>query len=423
MAGTMSALLAQSSVFGSETTLYRWPGSPSNPGHSNASLIADAAGNLYGTATGASQNPAGGSVFELSPPTRSNPNWTEKVLWLFSGGADGGYPLGTLVFGRDGALYGTTEYGGNRVGPDNGNPFTYGEGVVFRLLPPKSPGNAWTEQVLHSFNRRDTAFPVAGLALGAHGEFYGTTLGNSDNRHFALPAVYAIFPPSTKHGPWREVTLYRFGLGIVTSGAVIVDTNGNLFGATVNGGTTQSGSVYELSPSPAPPWKETDLYDFAGCCGTGGFYPVGPFYRGSGGILYGTTYDGGVSEATYHGSVFELVPPPMPGGRWQERDIHYFDVYDGDTPYSGVIGDASGALYGTTYFGGVRTNKSLDGYGVVYKLTLGRDGKWHDSVLHKFRFADGILPNGLIEDAAGALYGTTGYGTRFGAGTAFKIAQ
>jgi uncharacterized repeat protein (TIGR03803 family) len=418
-AGAITVLLSMSlasvsaDAAGTETTLYTWPGKQSNPGHSFAGLVADRSGNLYGTASG--EYYAKGSVFELSPPTPANPNWTEKVLYIFTGGADGGFPLASLVFGQDGALYGTTTYGGHRVhGSDGGDPFTLGEGVVFQLVPPKSPHGAWVEHVLHAFRRDDTAFPTSGLTPGSHGEYYGVTAGYYHNGHNAYAAIYAVYPPAEKHGTWQEVTLYRFSDYVLRpAGGVIADASGNLYGALGNGGSGH-GSIYELSQASASHWIPTELYRFGDF--SQGAYPEGALYAGSDGSLYGTTQQGGLPIGSGEGTVYRLVPPATPGGQWQGSVIHAFNQSDGEEPSTGVIGDASGALYGTTSFGGA-TNP---GFGIVFKLT--RDGaRWHETVLHEFHRVDGTIPNGLLEDGDGKLYGTTGYGTHHGAGNAFSV--
>ena len=416
LAGAITALLSMSIAFAradaaaTETTLYAWPGKQTDPGHSAAGLVADRFGNLYGTASG--EYYAKGSVFELSPPTAANPNWTENVLYIFTGGADGGFPVSRLVFGKDGSLFGTTEYGGHHehVGRGHGYPFLQGEGVVFQLVPPKSPRGAWVEHVLHTFRREDTAFPTSGLTPGNHGEYYGVTAGYDNNGHIADAAVYAVYPPTNKDGVWREVTLYRFIDGISPAGGVIADANGNLYGALANG--VASGSVYELSRTGSH-WIPTELYRFGSLASGEG--PYGSLFAGSDGSLYGTTLLGGSRVGSGYGTVYRIAPPATPGGQWQGSVIHAFNLRDGETPLSGVIGDASGALYGTTAFGGA-------GYGVVFRLT--RNGAtWHETVLHEFHRVDGLIPNGLLEDGNGTLYGTTQDGTHHGAGTAFAIKQ
>ena len=118
----------------------------------------------------------------------------------------------------------------------------------------------------------------------------------------------------------------------------------------------------------------------------------------SAGNLYGTTLDGGVYGT---GTVFELTRGSK--GRWTEQVLHDFEGgNDGEAPYASPILDTAGNLYGTTCYGGVSGN------GTVFELTL-TNGKWTDRVLYQFTGGkDGSQPwSGLILDATGNLYGTT----------------
>src|SRR5579862_1288789 len=122
-------------------------------------LTLDAAGNLYGTTQ---IGDISGSVFELSPTTSGE--WTETVLYNFTGGSDGANPAAGVIFDAAGNLYGTTQSGGNKTGicADFG-----GCGVVFKLAPGSS--GAWTESVIRTFSGLDGAFPQADLTMDASG--------------------------------------------------------------------------------------------------------------------------------------------------------------------------------------------------------------------------------------------------------------
>jgi uncharacterized repeat protein (TIGR03803 family) len=163
-----------------------------------SSLVFDAAGNLYGTThDGGASN--FGNVFELTPG--SNGHWTEKVLYAFSGGADGRYPDAGLIFDSAGSLYGTTEYGGNLECSTGGT----GCGV-FKLTP--STYGSWTETVLHTFDSgTDGAQPGAALTFDAVGNLYGTTVyggypGGGSGTVFELS--------QGSNGQWTETVLYAF---------------------------------------------------------------------------------------------------------------------------------------------------------------------------------------------------------------------
>jgi len=143
-----------------EKVLYSFQGK-SDGALPNPGLVFDAEGNLYGT-TNAGGNGKGGTVFELSP---NGGNWTEALLYSFTGLSDGDGPAAPLTF-HNGSLYGTTESGGDR-------PQSNGDGVVFELTPSEG---GWTEQVLHTFTSSpDGATPYGGVVFDSSGNLYGTT--------------------------------------------------------------------------------------------------------------------------------------------------------------------------------------------------------------------------------------------------------
>ena len=137
-----------------------------------AGLILDASGALYGTTVNGGT--AGmGTVFQLTPPAATGGEWTETVLYNFTGqNGDGANPQAGLVFGMSGRLYGVTPSGGSN------SCLPAGCGTLFELIPPAAPGGAWTGAVLHVFTGQngDGANPQAGLVMDNHGALYGTTL-------------------------------------------------------------------------------------------------------------------------------------------------------------------------------------------------------------------------------------------------------
>ena len=151
-----------------ETTIYQFTGNTDAWGGTVTAF--DSAGNLYGIsglggAYGYGNGAGPGAVFELSP---SPGGWTEKVLYSFTGGSDGGYPNSLLV-GQDGNLYGTAEYGGNN---DCGYGYT-SCGVVFQLVP---SGSGWTENVIYSFTGTTDGSLPGGLIQDSQGVLYGTSV-------------------------------------------------------------------------------------------------------------------------------------------------------------------------------------------------------------------------------------------------------
>jgi len=219
-------------------------------------------------------------------------------------------------------------------------------------------------------------------------------------------------------GASKEKVLYSFqnngSDGNYPYASLISDTQGNLYGTTSMGGAYGYGAVFELSPVGGT-WTETVLYSFCSQGGsncTDGADPVAALIQDSNGNFYGSTTSGGAGC----GTVFELTPAA--GGGWTETVLHSFTGTDGCYPYAGVVSDASGNLYGTTFEGGAYDS------GAVFELTL---GDWTETVLHSFHSRDGRGPAaGLIFDAKGDLYGTTftgGGGTlcHQGCGTVFEL--
>ncbi len=289
---------------------------------------------------------------------------------------------------------------------------------------------AWAdthEKVLFNFNRTDGAYTFAGLIFDAAGNLYGTTVGGGTYAYcsdgYGCGTVFELTP--TAGGGWTEQVLYNFGNG--TDGVnpydgLIFDAAGKLYGTTPNGGTYGYGTVFELTPTESGGWTETVLHSFCSqtdC--TDGEAPQAGLIFDTLGNLYGSTTAGGTytSNCNYGcGTVFELTPTG--GGAWTEQVLHSFgNGTDGYYPFAGLIFDAAGNLYGTTWAGGTY------GWGTVFELTP-TGGGWTETVLHSFNDngTDGILPEaGLIFDAIGNLYGTTPSGGAEGeyGGTVFEL--
>ena len=358
-----------------------------------SSLIFDAAGNLYGT-TYSGGAYGYGTVFELTPAAGGT--WTEKVLHSFiNDGTDGHEPYAGLIFDAAGNLYGTTFAGG----PSD-------LGTVFELTP--AGGGTWTEKVLHTFNNdgTDGYEPYAGLILDAAGNLYGTTQGGGTA---FTGTVFQLTPAAG--GTWTEKVVYSFANngtdGTVPKAGVIFDAAGNLYGTTSEGGPSNAGTVFELTPAGGGTWTEKVLHTFGSS--TDGIDPVAGLIFDGAGNLYGTTSRGG----TYNlGTAFELTPAG--GGTWMERVTHSFgNGTDGANPQAGLIFDGAGNLYGTTFHGG-----SFGG-GTVFRLNA-----QGEVLLQNFSGADGISPQGgMLLDTSGNLYGTTAQGGSSNVGTVFEITN
>lgn len=184
-------------------------------------------------------------------------------------------------------------------------------------------------------------------------------------------------------------TLFSFnnGNGANPQASLIMDAQGNLYGTTSSGGTYSFGTVFKLDPSG----NETVLHSFAGNLDDGGT-PVANLIVDASGNLYGTTYQGATPSGG--GTVFRLDPSG------NETILHGFSMgSDGGNPECGLVMDAQGNLYGTTFGGGDY------GDGTVFKV----DPSGNETVLHSFTGgSDGWMPYaGLIMDGQGNLYGTT----------------
>jgi uncharacterized repeat protein (TIGR03803 family) len=367
-------------------------------------LVRDAAGNIYGTTIGGGT----GKCSKFGCGTAFKLNKAGKQVWLHSfEGGNGWNPVAGLVRDASGNLYGATTFGG-KITKVCGGTQVGGCGIVFKL------DKTGKETVLYKFKGTpDGFFPDALLVRDAAGNLYGTTpLGGSGG----LGAVFKIDETG------KETVLYSFtggSDGCDPSHGVILDSAGNLYGVTMDGGAgfcnSGSGVVFKVDTGG----KETVLHTFGGSDGAN---PDSVLLFDSQGDLYGTTANGGNGQCggTGCGVVFELSP--QSGGGWSEAVLYAFcslsGCGDGEEPLGPLLRDASGNLFGTTYFGGT------SGDGVVFKFeTTGKE-----TVLHDFTGrADGANPSGgLTLDNSGSLYGVAEAGgatcfARYTCGVVFKI--
>jgi uncharacterized repeat protein (TIGR03803 family) len=421
--GVLPSMLASA---GTLTSIVNFTGeNGANPGDTpDGSLIADSAGNLYGTASGG--GPSGpGLVFELSPPAAAQTAWTETVLHAFTGNPDGGVPRGSLIFDHAGNLFGTTA----EAGASN-----QGYGTVFELSPPAAGHTGWTEKVLLSFDGGDGEFPLGSLIFDRAGNLYGTTSGGgpggcSNPFIDGCGEVFELTKPAAGQTAWTENVLFGFSgaNGSQPSGSLIFDSAGNLYGtaersSTSGGSCCGDGVVFELSPPPAgqTTWTEKTLYAFAGTNGVNpdGAYPFGSLIFDSAHNLYGTTSAGGAGKHP-GGTVFELKRPKSPATVWTEKVLTSFTYATGNEPLGSLIFDSAGNLYGTA------NGRGASGVGSVFELLTPTGGakKWTTTVLASFDKTDGSFPAGsLIFDSAGNLYGTAALGGPANSlGTVFEL--
>jgi uncharacterized repeat protein (TIGR03803 family) len=399
---SLTVVLKQSSEAQAFTVLHTFTGGEDG-GVPYSGVTMDAGGNLYGTA--ASDGDRGrGVVFKL---TDKSGGWIFTPLYSFAQHNDGAEPWAGVIIGSDGTLYGTTQFGGK-----------YGWGTVFKIRPSAhaSPNTfaPWTETLLFQFlGGLDGRTPATGdLVSDQSGNLFGTTsqggypLGGCFG--YGCGIVYELTPSS--HGVWTENVLYSFTGGSdggnLWSG-VVFDNAGNLYGTAQNFGTYY-GTVYQLSPKGSA-WRENTLYIFQG--GADGSNPIGGLILDGQGNLYGTTIYGGEFGC---GTVFKLSPSD---GGWTETVIYAFSCSgNGYGPWSGLVMDATGSLYGTT------NDDGAYGLGSVFKLTPSSGGVWTYVDLHDFNGGDGANPlGGVTLDAKGNLYGTTSAGGAYGLGVVWEI--
>ncbi|HEX8814690.1 MAG TPA: choice-of-anchor tandem repeat GloVer-containing protein [Terriglobales bacterium] len=284
--------------------------------------------------------------------------------------------------------------------------------------PPAGDGN---EQVLYKFHYPGPTVPQAGVIFDSAGNLYGTASGEQYDPAHLYGAVFMLSPGAD--GTWSETVLHNFGSDYPIGGLVL-DKSGNLYGATAYGGRHRGGTIFELTPNPDGSWTNTVLYEFGKP--QDGTLPNGGLVLDADGNLYGTTYFGGgprIHDCAFGngcGTVFELSLGR--GGKWKETIVHSFSrgqEGDGEWPTAGLAMDASGNLYGGTFQGG------WYGQGVVFKLSPVGAGHWHEKIICSFYGNNGGSPSGkLVFDQNGNLYGTTRYGNerRDGAGNVFELA-
>lgn len=354
----------------------------------NGGLTLGQDGDLYGTDQKLTRY---GAIYRLHH--YADGVWGKTILYHFSG-PDGASPQPNLVFDAAGNLYGTTAIGG-----DNN------EGVVFQLTP--APSGPWTETVLYKFELGPDGFgPPGGLVIDGKGNLYGVT--------FLGPHGTVYEMVHNPDGTWTHQVIYQFTGG--TDGGnpqnrLVLDGAGNLYGTTFDG--NPGATVFELSPETDGSWTFHLIHTFcslAKCAdGTPGEGSASVTLD-SHGNLYGMTSQGGNTNCFFGtcGTVFKLTH--LKTGAWTFQLLHRFcsleNCADGVFPAGGVVVDGSGKVYGTTAAGGAH------GFGTVFEISEPPGKSWTENVLYSFcsasKCADGQNPAGsLAFDNLGNLFGST----------------
>ena len=324
--------------------------------------------NTLGTATSA------GAVLALIPVTV--PGVALDSLYSFAGANYGSVPFAGLVQTKDGNLYGTAMQGG--VNQD---------GTVFRVT------TNGVISLVHSFNyNTDGALPYAMLTLGSNGSLYGAN-------YFGGSLGYGTVFRMTTNG----VTTVLAGVNYTTSGGypvggLVQGRDGNYYGPTLEGGLSGYGTLFRVTSANA----FSTLRSFNG---ENGSYSSSKLTQGVDGNFYGTAENGGTNGNW--GTVYRATPSGA------ISLLASFNYMNGGIPAAGLVQDADGTFYGTTYYGGT------NGAGTVFQMTA--DGTL--TSLYSFSGeADGANPfGGLLLGSDGNLYGTTESGGTYSSGTLFRI--
>ena len=258
-----------------------------------------------------------------------------------------------------------------------------------------------TFTTLHSFTGTDGNKSFAGLLQGKNGNLYGTTYFGGAQNDGVVFQVTAAGKLTTLHSFCSTTGCAD---GEYSYAVPVLGADGNLYGTTYLGGSSDDGTVFKMSPSGAL----TTLHSFAGSDGS---EPLAGLAAGSDGNFYGTTNLGGAHNS---GSVFKVTPSG------QFTLLHSFcsktACADGQNSYAGLIQATDGNLYGTTLAGGSH------GHGTVFKITKSGVLTTLYSFCSQTGCADGEFPQtGLVQASNGNLYGETILGGAYGSGTIFEL--
>jgi len=350
-----------------------------------AGLLLDDSGNLYGT-TSSGGSGGRGTVFKLTKAT----NYSFATLLNFIG-TNGGGPVADLMADGNGNLYGTTMSGGSLY-----------SGNTFKLT---KTGSSYTASTLATFTGNNGEAPASGLIADASGNLFGSTNGGGANGY---GTAYQLVKSSTGYTT-KTLANFSEASGGNPFGDLVADDSGNLFGTTNNAGPGGNGTVFELVKTASGYTLQT-LVSFNV---TNGANPYGGLLLDKNGDLFGTTYDGGPSDA---GTVFKLTK----ASGYKLSTLVTFTTGNGIIA-GGLIQDAVGNLFGTT-LGNINRGGGAN-VGSVFELAKGTSG-YKLNTLVTFNGTNGASPYaGLVADSNGDLYGTTSQGGKNNTGTIFKVSD
>jgi uncharacterized repeat protein (TIGR03803 family) len=241
-------------------------------------------GNFYGTTTEGGDTKCTYNSGGCGVVYRITPSGKYKVIYTFDQ-INGANPSSPLVLGTDGNFYGTTYHGGS-VGKVFEN-----AGVIFRVTP------AGKYTVLHVFcslaNCHDGANPVGGLVQGTDGNFYGTTEYGGSSTILPEGVAFKVTPAGKLTVLNSFCTLASCKDGANPFGGLVQATDGNFYGTTVYGGANNQGTIFQVTPKG----KFTIVHNFQDTAGSlFGEFPEVTLIQNTNGILYGDTMNGGVRQ-------------------------------------------------------------------------------------------------------------------------------
>ncbi len=342
-----------------------------------SAVTVDSGGNIYGTTRNYGDATCRcGTVFKIDT------TGTFSVIHAFTGGTDGKNPLQGLIADSSGNFYGTTSAGGSS-----------GDGTVFKI------DSSGTESILYNFSGPDGNSPM-GLTLDAAGNIYGVTPLGGNINHACGNSGCGLLYKLTQSGV--QTVLYAFMGGSTDGfnpiGSPYIDAEGNIYGATRDGGSpNNTGTVYKYAADGTITRRPLGIRPKPTT-------PLGGLIRDAAGNFYGPAY-GGEKGA---GTIFRADATGNPTGFFS------FNVTDGEVPNDGLVLDGLGNLYGTTIIGGTGSGD----WGTVFKLSTSGE-----TILYSFQAGtDGASPvAGLAIDLAGNLYGTAKVAGAYGYGVVFEV--
>ena len=355
---------------GGQFTLLRAMNAPTDGGYAEGSLIRGTDGNLYGMATDGGIA-GSGTIFRIG----TTGGTTFKVLVNLHDNAQGNFPKGTLVQGKDGAFYGTNSESGK-----------YNYGTLFKIC-----GGVTT--VLRNFQSSDGAYPLGSLMQATDGNLYGTTSAMGKNGY---STIFKDNPPTNAYAAIHHFSSSTQGGN--PKGGLVQGTDGWLYGTTSGGGAKGAGTIFKFNPSTKV-YSVLRHLDYT----ADGAYPTGNLVRASDGNFYGMLPQGSRIYRLKPDGTFSII-----------KTMSFYT--EGANPYGSLVQGNDGYLYGMASMGGSNS------VGTVFKIKM--DGSGMTVLRHLGAGTDGSYPRGsLVKGTDGILYGMTPQGGAHKAGTLFKVAS